>query len=377
MDDNGRSSRGGSGASSSSSGTAGSTGPIVEATSGTGADSSTGSLETSGGPFRTCSASGYPNVDFCFGTANSVAECTCDGECQWQAVAHAGETFPNPGCGFVYNQTLCTELWDGQCCYTANLFDDICGKGRPLMVDEHAKVASLVPGDGWGQQSAAQARPDVAAYWLDVGLEEHASVASFARFALELVSVGAPANLLGDTATAMRDEVRHAELAFALAGRFGAEALQPGPLHAGSSRSTSLEDVVVATVHEGCIGETLAAAHAELAAQRASDPSVVAALKEIAADEAEHAALAWRVVQWALRVDPSLSRAIARAFATSSALDVATKETPPVGCEAYGILGAQDVEHIRAVTLRETVRPFAEALLSSGLQSSAAAEIRS
>lgn len=355
---------------SSSGGVPKTTGPIMDDTGseddGGTSDAtgdSTGSLDT-GGSARTCNALAYPNVDFCFGTPNSAGECVCEGECSWQAVAVAGETYRDGGCGFVFNQTVCTEVWEGQCCYTASLYDDFCGKGRPLIVDERPHAAALVPGGAWGSRARASNRPAVAAHWLEAALEEHASVASFARFALELMSVGAPADLLADTATAMRDEVRHAELAFALAGRFGAEAVQPGPLHTGPARGTSLEDVVVATVREGCVGETLAAAHAELAAQRASDPVVVSALKEIAADEARHAALAWRVVQWALSVDPSLHEAVEEAFAASSALEMAPKELTDAGLEAYGVLGSEAIEDVRTQTLRDTVRPFAEALLS-------------
>lgn len=357
---------------SSSSGGAQSSGPIVDSTGSiddgstsehTG--SSSGSLDTSGGPARVCTAAGYPNVSYCFGAPNSAGECVCEGECQWEAARTAGELFADPGCGFIFSQMVCTEIWEGQCCFTANVFEDFCGgKGRPLIVDEQPRVASLVAGDAWGAGGAAMVRPAVAAHWLEAALDEHASVASFARFALELVSVGAPADLLADTAAAMRDEVRHAELAFALARRFGADAFQPGPLHCGPARSTSLEDVVVATVHEGCVGETLAAAHAELAAQRASDPVVASALKEIAADEARHAALAWRVVQWALSIDPSLREAVAEAFAASTALDMAPTQPVAAGLEAYGVLGAQAVEDVRTQTLRDTVRPFAEALLS-------------
>lgn len=349
----------------------GSTGAVVDDT-GSSDDSgsswssgdSTGSLDTSGGAIRSCNADGYPYVDFCFGTPNSEDECVCEGDCQREASTLAWETFPDPGCGFFYNQTVCAEIWEGQCCFTASVYDDFCGKGRPLIVDDRPHVASPVLGDGWGTQTPVEVRPAVAEYWLDAALEEHASVASFARFALELLSVGAPAELLADTATAMRDEVRHAELALALARRFGALPLQPGPLDSGPARSVALEDVVVATVREGCIGETLAAAQAELALQRATDPAVVSALQEIAVDEARHAALAWRVVQWALSVDPSLRGAVERAFATSTDLDVAPKFPLESGLEGYGVLGAEATEAVRLQTLRETVRPFADALLN-------------
>ena len=58
--------------------------------------------------------------------------------------------------------------------------------------------------------------------------------------------------------------------------------------------------IAAATVREGGIGETLAAYHAEIAASRAEDPVIRAALSTIADDEARHAALAWRSVAWVL-----------------------------------------------------------------------------
>lgn len=327
-------------------------------------ESSSGFGSTGWGRNQCQSTEGYPFVDLCWG-APIAGACECDDECQWQAAAIAQETFPSSGCGFYPAQVECETVWGDSCCYTVTVYDDVCGKGRPLIVDDHACVAELHPGSDWGAAQPVFDRPEVAVHWLDAGLEEHASVASFARFALELVAVGAPPDLLADTAAAMHDEVRHAALAFGLAQRFGAEPQGPGPLDAGPARATTLRDVVVATVREGCIGETLAAAQAELAATRATEPEVVRVLAEIAADEARHAALAWRVVQWALSVDPSLVDAVSAAFAESHALGLRPAAPAPAGLEAYGVLSGDAVAAVRAQTLRDTVLPFAASLLSS------------
>lgn len=337
-----------------------------QGTATTGDDESSSGFGSTGFGRNECqSPMGYPFVDFCMGEPQGGV-CECDDACQWQAVTIAVETFPSSGgCGYYPAQVACETVWGDSCCYTVTVYEDVCGKGRPLLVDGHAQVAEVRCSADWTDASTRLEVPEAAAYWLRAGLEEHASVASFARFALELVAVGAPPELLADCAAAMRDEVRHAELAFGLARYFGAERSGPGPLDSGPARSSALRDVVVATVREGCIGETLAAAQAELAATRATEPSVVAALREIAADEARHAALAWRVVQWALSVDPSLRAVVSSAFAEADALQLRPADPFSDAFEDYGVLSGEAVAAVRARTLDDTVRPFAAALLTT------------
>ena len=59
------------------------------------------------------------------------------------------------------------------------------------------------------------------------GQGEQASVASFARFSLDLLSVGAPADLVDDAHDAAKDEIQHAKLAFGLASFYLGETVQP------------------------------------------------------------------------------------------------------------------------------------------------------
>lgn len=62
-------------------------------------------------------------------------------------------------------------------------------------------------------------RSALASRWLDSALLEHASIASFARFSLHLLAVGAPPELLERTQRAALDEIEHARLAFAIVAR--------------------------------------------------------------------------------------------------------------------------------------------------------------
>ncbi len=354
-----------------------SSGVATNPTTDTTGSGSTGADESTGAPFmpRVCLADGYPQVDLCYGEADDVQNCACDYDCRNRAIDVAYERYGSGfGCGFYVDGFACTELWQGQCCYTINVFEDACGKGRPLMVEGRSQVASLVPGCAWTDAAVlAEGAPEptlgshdrapVAAHWQRAALDEHASVASFARFVLELIGVGAPASLLAEAAAAMHDEIQHAQLAFALAQRFGAQPQQPGVLAPPPSRPATLEQVLVATIVEGCVAETLAAAEAELAAARATDLAVVSALRRIADDEARHAGLAWRFVQWALAQAPHLRDAAARAFADAEALVVGPAHAELPGLEGYGLLSGADIETLRARTLQRTVRPYAAVLL--------------
>jgi hypothetical protein len=91
--------------------------------------------------------------------------------------------------------------------------------GRPYLVD----------GDDVPMMSRASHATDDerAARWVSQGLGEHASVASFAAFSLQLMVNGAPFALLAGAANANGDEVRHAEQSFALASRFAGARSRP------------------------------------------------------------------------------------------------------------------------------------------------------
>ncbi len=130
---------------------------------------------------------------------------------------------------------------------------------------------------------------------------EHASIAAFARFTLQLLSVGAPPDLVWAAQHAMADETRHAQVAFALASEYAGRNLGPGPLAMdGCLDPIDLLGVVAMVFAEGCVGETMAAVEAREALEHAHDPAVRAALETIAADETRHAQLAWRTVAWAI-----------------------------------------------------------------------------
>ncbi|MCX4239464.1 ferritin-like domain-containing protein [Paraliomyxa miuraensis] len=322
-----------------------------------------------------------------------AGECVCDEECQYVAVDQWYDANCCDSCWYVFGDVLCTEPLGDACRFIVTMREDGCGEGRPLLIDGRARTAELQElGDhAWGSArdwARFEARPRIdelrptqrrmlAERWARSALAEHASVASFARFVLDLSAMGAPPELLSEAAAAMQDEIRHAQVAFALASAYAGHPMGPGPLPMrGLSAGGDPETIVRMAIREGCIEETLAAAEAELAAHRATDPAVRQALSAIAEDEARHAVLAWRFVDWAVRSDPSLASAVreemlrAMELADAAESDDVEHElgdgTSPEDEElasAHGVVPERLRRQLRAQCLRNTIRPCAFAML--------------
>ena len=166
----------------------------------------------------------------------------------------------------------------------------------------------------------AAARLTLAQHWTKMGQMEHASIAAFARFSLQLLSLGAPPELVEACTRALADETAHTKLCFGIASAYAGRAIGPGPLDiAGSLAVTSLADIVDLVIAEGCFGETSAALEALEAADTAADPVISAAYSQIGADEQRHAELAFRFVRWALeREQQAVSARIRAALSVGS-----------------------------------------------------------
>jgi hypothetical protein len=241
-------------------------------------------------------------------------------------------------------------------------------EGRPFVVDDEVRTAAVVGRDDWCEAIAVEAVPAatrarLAEAWARDGAYEHASVASFARFVLELLAVGAPPELVLAGQAALADEVRHARACFGLASAYAGTPVGPGPLAVEGSLAgpCDLAALAGATAVEGCINETIAALVASTAAELADDPAVRSRLTAIAADERRHAALAWRTVAWALgRGDAAVREAVARAFACAPTVDDDAGED---GLEAHGRLSRRARVAVARVAWRDIIAPQAAALL--------------
>jgi len=202
-------------------------------------------------------------------------------------------------------------------------------------------------------------------------MAEHASIASFARLTLQLLSLGAPPDLLAASQRATRDEIDHAELCFELASRYAGRSFGPSPLSMqGAVVELTLAELAVAAVHEGCVGETTAAVFVGERLERAEDPRVRAALGKIVEDETRHAELAWRTVAWAIdQGGDNVRRAVRAAF--DDALCRALAETVGDACvstdealRAHGYADAADMQRIGKVVARDVLQPVCATLFA-------------
>jgi hypothetical protein len=285
------------------------------------------------------------------------------------------ETSPGNCCNQPnVDKVLCALAPAGTtCCYTVEVQDSGLCIGRPFTVDGALRAARPIARGDWSEGDLpdcealdAITRAELARAWAEDAALEHASVASFARLSLELLAVGAPPELLSGAQQAMGDEIRHAQLSYALAGAYAGAPLGPAPLRVeGALRETSLLSVAVDTVREGCIGETIAALVAAEAAETATDPAVKQALASIAEEESEHAALAFRIASWAYRAgDHAVRAAIEAAFHAAAAPTIAT--LPPGVDEAlwqhHGRLPPSEIQSIATEALSGIIVPAFEAL---------------
>ncbi len=253
-------------------------------------------------------------------------------------------------------ETMCCYHWFEYC------------SGRPLVEGTEVLAAPAVRRTDWASlacpavSSIADALADA---WLADAAAEHASVAAFSRVVIELMAVGAPPALVNDTLRAAADEVRHAQACYGIASRFTAAIQGPGPLPAATPRTPTLVQVALDAFLEGCVGETTAALVAERGAAVAVDPHTQDILTGIAKDEAEHAALAWRTVKWALEsggadVAGALRRALSDLPAPSFAV------TPDhADWHRFGRLSADELASAARDARREIVAPMLRALLGA------------
>ena len=253
-----------------------------------------------------------------------------------------------------------------------------CYEGRPFRVDGVARLAEVTRRDGWheaielaGLEDLPEAlREEVAAGWAESGTHEHASVASFGRFLMDLMSLGAPLDLVQATTRAIEDEIRHARDCFSIASAYAGMPLGPdvvdvrGSMDHAGDEATILKDAIL----EGCIGETLAASVAGWLGPKVSDERMAEVLRGIAEDEGDHAVLAWRFVDWMLTERPHLV-VVAKATFESVRVSRTTRWAEGVDvterlAAQHGYVRAATEERLRRRAHREIVEPCAEALFA-------------
>jgi len=171
------------------------------------------------------------------------------------------------GCGCSdgrhhWKESIPSNYWTG--CRTG---DPFC-YGRPYMTADqgyiqakttqlHSQwIADLHP---FMKGISQEKRQQLSEQWLQSALSEHASVASFSRFTLQLLSVGAPPELIHKAQQAAVDEIRHAQLAFGLASAYAGHSISPGNYDSHIvSVNPDMFEMCTLTAMEGCVSETFA-----------------------------------------------------------------------------------------------------------------------
>jgi hypothetical protein len=332
------------------------------------------------------------SICLCNSLIGTCVEATCakDSDCEDHLLCMKGTTTIGVGCGST-DSFACGPMCrtDADCpssisgpgtCVMGNcsVLGPACG--RPFLVGGAARLSPLAARADYGdaltpgvESLSVAARAALAAHYTDVALMEHASVAAFARFVLELLSLGAPAELVALAGDAMRDEMRHARVCFGLASAYGGAPAGPGPLEtSGALAAASFEERLKTAFLEACVGETIAALEVAEAAERATDPVVVGVLRGIAEDEMRHATLGFRFVKWGLGVLPPARRAALEAELLaaieerlSSAARVVASTCDDRTLTAHGLLAESAVRAVRVKALEEVAFPCARAMFEA------------
>jgi hypothetical protein len=278
-------------------------------------------------------------------TAND--ECAIEEDCE-----------PGYACNAATGTRVCTEV-PGVAC------------GRPFVVDDVARLAPTIASRDFTTNMIelplldrlSQAEREILAEaWTEVARMEHASIAAFARFSLQLLSLGAPCALIEECNRALADETVHAQLAFSLASHYAARPIGPGRLPMdGALEATALRDVLELVVVEGCIGETVAALEAAEALAHCRDEAVEEVLRQVHRDETRHAALAWRFVAWAVEQDASLIDVVTRTLHVAAIQEVAPCASGPDTLR-HGVLTTAARSQVRQAALRDVILPCAAQL---------------
>jgi hypothetical protein len=151
--------------------------------------------------------------------------------------------------------------------------------------------------DGGGDGSGA-----LGGYFARAAHLEAASVIAFEVLADELTAHGAPPSLIALARRFVRDEARHTVEVTALAQRFGGTVVAPIVVR---QPVRALEAIALENAVEGCVRETYGALFGAYQAEVACDPDVAACMREIAADEAQHARLSHALHAWLMpRLSP-------------------------------------------------------------------------
>jgi hypothetical protein len=116
---------------------------------------------------------------------------------------------------------------------------------------------------------------------------------------------------------------------------------------------------------DGCINEGIAAAEAAEAASLCVDEATRAVLVQVSADEARHAALAWKTLRW-LHLERGADLTVLHSILAAERARALAMDLADPGCPAHGHLGAPARQALALQVLDGVVAPLLERLSVEG-----------
>lgn len=180
---------------------------------------------------------------------------------------------PTPELGLLLVRTLGNLVVAGFGALIAYVSTVGFSRGRQLRRLGKVLLPELEPASAWASTpfalSCDAGKPvplEVANQWRENGKTEHASVAAFARLTLDLMALGAPPSLIRAAHQDALDEIRHAEICFALATAIDGQRMSPAPFPEAQrvatlprSRRLALVKLAVDSLIDGALHEGVSA----------------------------------------------------------------------------------------------------------------------
>ncbi len=206
-------------------------------------------------------------------------------------------------------------------------------------------------------------------YWLESSISEHTSIASFNKHSLELISLGAPSNLLIRCNQAAIDEIVHAVLCMSVVSSVSGKQLSDPVTNVANllpSQPTAKE-VMLSVIYDGCINETLAAYSAKVVANRTKEPNIKKIIEKIDMEEMTHALLAFDTLDWIISKHPELKEVCINTFESylNTPRNFDTKFDTIPSIEDYGVITKQIKEKAYKLALSKLIGPRLHAIRNS------------
>ena len=198
-------------------------------------------------------------------------------------------------------------------------------------------------------------------YWLESSVSEHTSIASFNKHSLELISLGAPSNLLIRCNQAAIDEIIHAVLCMSVVSSVSGKHLSDPVTNVANllpSQPTPKE-VMLSVIYDGCINETLAAYSAKVVAKCTKEPNIKKIIEKIDMEEMTHALLAFDTLDWIISKYPDLKELCINTFESylNKPHNFDTKFDTIVSIEQYGVITKQIKEKAYNIATKKLILP--------------------